>query len=68
MQHRHALHRHLVGQLGAASGCEVKMSATVAIRHLNWLKGFTCLNCFCADLGFARANDGVVQDLDHALD
>jgi hypothetical protein len=40
MQHRHALHRHLVGQLGAASGCEVVKSATVIIRQANWFEGF----------------------------
>jgi hypothetical protein len=38
MQHRHALHRHLVRQLGTASGCEVIMSATVIIRQVDWFE------------------------------
>jgi hypothetical protein len=40
MQHRHALHRHLVGQLGAASGCEVIVSVTVVILEVNGFEEF----------------------------
>jgi hypothetical protein len=46
MQHRHALHGHLVGQLSAASGCEFIKSATVIIRQVTWFEGFYLFELF----------------------